>query len=152
MHDSRLIANNFIQKATDDANTLTPMQLLKLVYIAHGWMLGLYSIPMIRDKIQAWKFGPVIPDLYHETKYCGDSPVTEKLNFDNNDQLVPVELDLISQVYGIYGHCSGVALSNLTHQTGTPWDSVYVSGKSDIIISNDIIEEHYSALATKTPE
>ena len=150
MHDSRLIANKFIQKAADNGNTLSPMQLLKLVYIAHGWMLGLYGIPLIRDRVQAWKYGPVIPDLYHATKSFGDRHIVGQLPQDNYDNLVPVEEHLIDQIYNIYGNHSGIALSNLTHQPNSPWERVYVAGLNNIPISNDIIEEHYRALAARS--
>ncbi|MEM1039066.1 MAG: type II toxin-antitoxin system antitoxin SocA domain-containing protein [Pseudomonadota bacterium] len=152
MHDSRLIANKFIEKASENANAFSPMQLLKLVYIAHGWMLGLYGIPLTRDRIEAWKFGPVIPSLYHATKHCGDRHVIGQLPVDENDELLGVEIDLIGQIYDIYGKHSGIALSNLTHKQDTPWDRVYVPGRSHIPISNDIIEEHYKALAERLPE
>jgi uncharacterized phage-associated protein len=146
MHDSRLIANKFLERANAAGKTLTPMQLLKLVYIAHGWMLGLYGIPLTRDRIEAWKFGPVIPNLYHAIKHCGDGPVLNELP-TQNDQLVPVEEDLIRQIYDIYGGHSGIALSNITHQVGTPWHRVYVSGASHIPIPDDIIQEHYQQIS-----
>lgn len=146
MHDSRFIANRFIEAARDDGNTLTPMQLLKLVYIAHGWMLGLYGVPLIRDRVEAWKFGPVIPTLYHAVKHCKDGPVIGDIQVDD-EEITEVEKDLISQVYGIYGDASGIALSNLTHRPNTPWYRVYEDGVSHIRIPNDIIQEHYSALA-----
>ena len=38
------------------------MQLLKLIYVAHGWHLETSSgNPLIQNKIEAWKFGQVIP-------------------------------------------------------------------------------------------
>src|SRR5437870_2146380 len=43
MHDSRTVANHFLRLAREKGDFLTPMQVLKLVYIAHGWMLGLYG-------------------------------------------------------------------------------------------------------------
>ncbi|WP_171232993.1 Panacea domain-containing protein [Ruegeria sp. HKCCA4812] len=146
MHDARYIANRFIELARQDGNVLTPMQLLKLVYIAHGWMLGLYGVPLIRDRVEAWKFGPVIPKLYHAVKHCKDGPVIQTLNVVE-EELVPAEETLLQEVYEIYGDISGVGLSNLTHQAGTPWDRVYVEGISNIPISNDIVQEHYHALS-----
>ena len=147
MHDSRLIANKLIQKAAENGNTFTPMQLLKLVYIAHGWMLGLYGIPLIRDRIEAWKFGPVIPRLYHEIKRFGGGPVPDNLAHNENAHLALVEENLIEQIYDIYGKRSGIALSKLTHKFNTPWDRVYDAYNINISIPNDIIEEHYKALS-----
>lgn len=147
MHDSRMIANKLLNMAGEKGNTLTPMQLLKLVYIAHGWMLGLYGLPLIRDRIEAWKYGPVIPRLYHAAKGYEDNPILDELPQDSDDTTAPVEDNLLEQVYNIYGKHSGIALSNLTHKADTPWDRVYKPGVSNIPIPNDIIEEHYQALS-----
>ncbi|XYK78759.1 MAG: Panacea domain-containing protein [Labrenzia sp.] len=147
MHDSKLIGSRLVDIAAEHGNTLTPMQLLKLVYIAHGWMLGLYGVPLIRDRIEAWKYGPVIPNLYHAVKHCRDSAVPPNIGYNPADQLGPVEENLLSQIYNIYGKSSGISLSNLTHQPDTPWDRVYRDGFSHIPIPNDTIQEHYAALA-----
>jgi uncharacterized phage-associated protein len=36
--NARAVANEFIRLAAEDGRTLTPLQIIKLVYIAHGWM------------------------------------------------------------------------------------------------------------------
>lgn len=148
MHDARTIANEFINSAAEDGNALTPMQLLKLVYIAHGWMLGLYGVPLVINDIEAWKYGPVIPDLYHALSRFRNRHITEPINDPGDDVgLLPVETDLLKQVYNIYGHRDGIALSRLTHQAGSPWHEVYEDGVYNIPIPTDIIENHYSELA-----
>lgn len=38
---------------------------------------------------------------------------------------------------------SAIALSNLTHQPGTPWDCVYIDGVYNIEIPDSVIEKHY---------
>ncbi|WP_347264828.1 type II toxin-antitoxin system antitoxin SocA domain-containing protein, partial [Nitrobacter sp.] len=103
MHDSLTIANRFLEIATEKGDTLTPMQLLKLVYIAHGWMLGLYGVPLIVDEVQAWKYGPVIPSLYKAISKNRDQPVRGPLSCQRQEQLVEVENSLIKQVFDIYG-------------------------------------------------
>ncbi|WP_131993555.1 type II toxin-antitoxin system antitoxin SocA domain-containing protein [Dokdonella fugitiva] len=40
------------------------MQLLKLVYLCHAWTLGLLGRPLLREEVQAWRYGPVFPALY----------------------------------------------------------------------------------------
>ena len=65
---ARAVANEFIHLAKADGRSLTPLQLIKLTYIAHGWMLTLYGRPLIVDEVEAWKYGPVIPDLYQATR------------------------------------------------------------------------------------
>jgi antitoxin SocA-like protein len=73
---ARVVANEFIRLAEADGRALTPLQVIKLAYIAHGWMLALYQRPLISDSIEAWKYGPVIPTLYHALKKYGAGSVT----------------------------------------------------------------------------
>lgn len=100
----------------------------------------------MRDRVEAWKFGPVIPKLYHALKHCKDGPVIAEINASELE-FVDIETDLLQQVFEAYGDLSGIALSRLTHRAKTPWDEVYVPDASHIPIPNDIIEEHYKELA-----
>lgn len=147
MHDSITVANVFLELAKPTKDTLTPMQLLKLVYLAHGWMLGLYGRPLIRDEIQAWQYGPVIPHLYNAIRSFKSSPVEGPLSGIDGDSLDSEENDIVTQVYAIYGKLSGPALSRITHQQGSPWAETYAPGQFGLVISNDIIEDYYSRLA-----
>jgi uncharacterized phage-associated protein len=149
MHDSRTVANRFLHMAEAKGDSLTPMQVLKLVYIAHGWMLGLYSRPLIKDPIQAWQYGPVIPRLYNSIKGFRGAPVTGSIGAPANDDLDDYEQDVVRQVYEVYGSKTGPALSRLTHAPGTPWAVTYVDGEFGVTIPTDIIEDHYRRLAAK---
>lgn len=148
MHDSRTVANRFLALSNERGDALTPMQLLKLVYIAHGWMLGLYGRPLIRDQVQAWQYGPVIPRLYNAVRDYRGQPVTRPLSAPN-EVLSGQEDDVICQVYEIYGSKTGPALSRLTHAEGTPWALTYVDGEFGVVIPTDLIEDHYHRLAAK---
>ncbi len=148
MHDSNRIANRLLELATAAGDTLTPMQILKLVYICHGWMLGLYGVPLIRDEVQAWKYGPVIPRLYNSVNSFRDQPVIGPLPVRGDQEpLVHQEENVIRQTYEIYGQKSGPALSRLTHQMGSPWAQTFRDGIAGLVISNDLIEDHYHILA-----
>lgn len=147
MAHAATVANRFLALARERGSTLTPMQLLKLVYIAHGWMLGLYRRPLISDEIQAWQYGPVIPRLYNAIRSYRSQPVTGSIPNGDSEKLDAQEDNIVQQVYGIYGQMSGPALSRLTHAPDTPWDLTYKPGEFGLVISNDIIEDHYARLA-----
>ena len=97
MYDSGTVANHFLRLARQQGKSLTPMQLLKLVYIAHGWSLGLYGLPLVRDEIQAWQYGPVIPNLYNRIRNYRSLPILTEVHSMGSDlgarevDLVPVE-------------------------------------------------------------
>ena len=148
MQDARSVASCFIEAAANGGHgPLTPMQLLKLSYIAHGYSLGLRSTPLIRNRIEAWKFGPVIPDLYHTLKLHRDQPVQRIPRYPSDD-LEDDEKILVNAIFDAYGDLSGLALSNLTHKGGTPWAKVYQPNIHGIAISNDLIEEHYKEIVS----
>ena len=43
----------------------TPMHVLKLVYLCHGWCLGFTGEALINEPVEAWTYGPVVPTVYH---------------------------------------------------------------------------------------
>lgn len=143
MHSSINVANKLLELAKKDRKTLTPMQLIKLVFLCQGWMLGLYGRHLINDPVEAWRYGPVLPDLYNKIKQFRSNPVThiedsQKANHTDFDE---EETDIIKQVYNIYGNMDGIQLSVLTHEKDGPWDKTWKNGKQ--IISNDLIENYY---------
>lgn len=147
MYDSRTIANRFLDLAKQRGETITPMQVLKLVYIAHGWMLALYHRSLIRDEVQAWQYGPVIPKLYNAVRKYKGREVTERLSAPAETIDYSAE-SIIAQVSEKYGRLTGPALSRLTHAPNTPWALTFEPGSFGVVIPNDLIEDHYVRLAT----
>ena len=121
MHPSSKIANRLLDLAEAQGVQLTPMKLINLVYLAHGWMLGLCGRPLIRDEVQAWKHGPVIPALYKDVRTFRSGPVVGRLAVSDNGPLDPDEEDIIRQTFENYARKSAAYLSALTHQSGSPW-------------------------------
>lgn len=120
---SLAVANAFIALGAKDGRYFTPMQLLKLTYIAHGWMLGFFDKPLTDDDVEAWKYGPVIPNLYQAIKHYGNQAVMQPIAMfgDEISELSEQQNKIILFVYQRYSHFTGIQLSNLTHQVGTPW-------------------------------
>lgn len=117
------IANYFIGKSNYD---VTPMKLLKLVYIAHGWCLAITDSPLIDEPVEAWKYGPVIRDLYDSFKHYGDKPITERAQYSYEEEDISQEYKkFLDKIWEMYGEYTGVQLSNLTHEKDTPWDKIW---------------------------
>ena len=152
-YSARTVANYLIEaKSKEDGTPPTPMQLLKLVYIAHGWNLAINDRPLINDRIEAWRYGPVIPKIYQDLKIWGNTPVEELLPAPASEAggLAPDEKAVVDAVLKAYGHLSGVQLSNLTHASGTPWYQVYYDegqDTGDAAIVNQRIKQHFIGLA-----
>ena len=148
MHDSRVIANRFLELARARGETLTPIQVLKLVYIAHGWMLGLHRRPLIADPIEAWRYGPVVPKLYECVRRYRGKPVTDLMSQPlDAPPLDAEEADIVSQVDALYGPIDGLKLSGMTHAPGTPWSIVNARTDDDLVIPDEVIGAYYARLA-----
>ncbi len=142
---SVLVARQILWLAYKRGKILTPMQLLKLVYISHGWMLALYDRSLFREPVEAWRYGPVEPNVYNAFKKFGGNQITEPLK-DYSDHFDEYELDVMKQVVDAYSDYTGLQLSGLTHKDGSPWDMTISMLGSRAIIPNDLIKQHYRGL------
>jgi len=118
------------------------MSLLKLVYIAHGWHLEITGEPLIENHIEAWQYGPVIPDVYRAFR-------TQGISVQNIDPNHPSDVSddakiLLNQIYDIYGDMSPFKLSALTHVLGGPWETASTLGGAYAPIPDSLIRDHYA--------
>ncbi len=146
------VANEFIRLGKEENNFFTPMQLLKLVYIAHGWMLGFFGKPLINEDVEAWKYGPVIPELYQEVKNYGRERIGNEIGSWatlSRQFLNEEEKSVIHFVYKKYGNLDGIRLSMITHQKDTPWSDIFSHEGWGDVIPNDLIRNHYTHLTNK---
>jgi uncharacterized phage-associated protein len=121
---------------------LRKMQILKLVYIAHGWHLAITGEPLIDDDVRAWKYGPVIKEIYHQYKHYGNGRIQEQgIELSDLEESI-----LIEQIFNHYSNFSGIQLSAMTHKDGSPWDETFSSFNNDRIIPNQLILTHYRGL------
>jgi uncharacterized phage-associated protein len=147
------IANYVLHRGKKEGISLSPMKLLKLVYIAYGWNLALTGKKLFDEPIQAWKHGPVIESLYHEFKHFRSDPITDfaiKFDLDSGDAVVPEvtkdDLDtnlILDKVWASYSKFSGSTLRAKTHEPDTPWSKVYEPGTYGIYLKDDDIAAHY---------
>ncbi len=147
-HQSQAVANYLLALSKRDGRPVTPMQLLKLVFISHGWMLGLHGRPLCSEGTEAWRYGPVIPSLYHAYKEYGSGHIgyvgsADADEFDAEEKLV------LEQVWGHYSKFTGIQLSTLTHRPKSPWDETVRMSGYGTGISNDLMAEYYRRLATQ---
>lgn len=147
-HDVRAIANEFIKIARESGRRLTNMQLQKLVYIAHGYNLAILHRPLIKQSVEAWRYGPVIPALYNALRQYGAGYVTETINTFPSEQLSDTDRALIAAVASAYSGFSGTQLATMTHRDNTPWHQVYdpQAQFNNNDIPNSLIEAHYTTL------
>lgn len=135
------IANYFIELAQKGHTSITHLGLMKRVYIAYGFCLAILGRSVLDerfDRVEAWKYGPVIPSVYHSFKQYKDKPITEKTvvmtwNADKGKaEYETPELEdtdvrkVVRMVWERYKGMSDNEMVTLTHRKGTPWSLCYV--------------------------
>lgn len=143
---SLAVAKYILDRRRNNQDTLSPMQLIKLAYIAHGFMLGWRGEPLLGEQVQAWRYGPVVPSIYHAVKDFGSSPVSDIRGAPGCWQFSPEEISVMDYVADNYSSWNGIQLSDATHQPGTPWSTTWGIFGQNAPISNDMIQNFYAGV------
>jgi uncharacterized phage-associated protein len=155
MHDSRAVANEMLAIAEAEGIQLTPMQLLKLVFFAHGWSVGLRDKPLIFHDAYAWQYGPVIREVYWAFSEFGRHPITspaaDKRGIPFTDRFSTDERKLMKAIVRSYGQMHAYKLSDLSHREGSPWSQTYKAGQR-LRIKPAAIKSYYQGLARRQHE
>lgn len=113
---------------------VTNLKLQKLLYFAQAIHLATNNTALFQDEVCAWKYGPVVPNVYHFYKKFENKPIDNEV-LDNS---LPEEvLELLEQVWDLYGKYSATELVEITH-THKPWKEIYY-GSDEESAENKII-------------
>lgn len=134
------VSKYFIELANDESeHDLTNLKLQKLLYYAQGKHQIAHGAPLFTDSIEAWRYGPVVSDVYHALKQCGSFPVTV---FDIDLDHAPLDDDTKATVTNVWESIgkvySGGYLVDKTHVAGAPWQLFYREGEN-VEIPNESI-------------
>ena len=156
------IANYFIDLAHSDDKPIRPLKLMKLVYIAHGYILALLDKPTDGsklEKVEAWQYGPVFPSVYYSFKQYGGNPIDEKTTIWDFDKLTSgedcfhtptliceEEKKVCEFVWRNYGKFSDSELVSKLHMDGTPWKECYKQGMN-VVIPDKATKRYYTLVA-----
>lgn len=160
MYSALWVADYILGKSR---GALTLIHVLKLTYLAHGYTLGILDKPLIIDKVEAWKHGPVIPTIYEAFSeygkgiipslyYCGtklSSPeIKERVDFLGK-KFSKEEKEIVDSIVDLYKDWEAGQLITLTHESGTPWSKHHIKGVPNIIIPDASTKEYYTRLVNE---
>ncbi|MDI9409246.1 MAG: DUF4065 domain-containing protein [Candidatus Pacebacteria bacterium] len=125
---------------------MSAARLQKLVFYCQAYSLAWDGVPLFDNRIEAWIFGPVIPDLYNSHEDYTDV----KLDFFKTfpaAQLSENEIDSIDAVLDGIGDRTGQWLSDLSH-TEDPWIDARKGLDENVngtnLISHESMKSYYS--------
>ena len=141
--DAIEVANHFIHRS---GNTKTNLQIQEMTYFAHGFMLGVFNMPLICNRIEAWDWGVVIPSLYERFKKYGSDIILAK-TMPPAIAFTAQEMEILNAVWNHYGRYDGYYLSQLAteevrNHLQSPWATCHVRGEK-MPIPDDITKKYY---------
>lgn len=139
------VANFFVdlaqkQNEADMGDLITNVRLQKLLYFAQGCSLARYGKPLFCAPIEAWNYGPVVPEVYRRYKVFGRQGIVTS-DHPADDAFTPEEQDLLLDVAREYDRYSTPELVNLTHAADAPWSRTQQSDE----IHCSALQHYFSA-------
>ena len=119
---------------------ISNLKLQKVLYFIQAQFLEEKSgYPCFIENIEAWDFGPVVPEAYYKYKvYAGGSIYAKP---SENDVIEDEDKPLINNMIDRLAEWSAAELTELT-QKQTPWRQAYVP-ETNQVISNKAIHEFF---------
>jgi uncharacterized phage-associated protein len=117
-----------------EASRMSPLKLQKILFFAQGWHLGIYGKPLFDDPVLAWKFGPVVQDVYATFRHFGDQNIAmTDWHCSTGAQVTdPEDKAFLDRIFAEYAVESASDLVERTHNTD-PWLDAWGSPLSRVI-------------------
>lgn len=143
-----------INFSNDKDYGISNLKLQKVLYFIQAYFLISANKKCFNERIEAWDFGPVVPEAYREYKQfgSGDIPtVSFVVDFDEEniwdskvqqykDDVIKIEdKSLIDAVVDKFSDYSATDLVSITHRQA-PWKEAYQQGRNNEITTNAIKE------------
>jgi uncharacterized phage-associated protein len=121
------------------------MRLQKLLYYAQGWHLASFTTPLFAERIEAWKYGPVVKEVYSRFAEFGYQAIPPSEGADS-DTLTEAQKSFIQAIWKQYGMLSATALRDMTHREA-PWmdarKGLPAEARSDAEISQEAMRPFF---------
>lgn len=138
------VAKYFLSLTDEESGELiSNLKLQKLVYYGQGFHLAFFDTPLFPETIEAWTYGPVVPDLYHEYKDRGPCSIPAPPDFDISKYDSQTK-DLLDEVYKVFAQFSAWKLADMTHQE-PPFENAYKKGAGSII-THESLKKYFKTL------
>lgn len=141
MYHAVHVALYVIMRCNEMGRSISNLKLQKILYFLQAEFLVAKNRPCFAENIEAWDFGPVVPEVYHKFKVYGGASIP----YIGKETLPPFLEQDQSLMNGIIDECSQYSASTLVEITHnqTPWKAAY-RPYVNAVISNDSIKKFFS--------
>ena len=129
------VAKYVVKLCLGHGRPVSNLQLQKILYLAHVFYIMKTGEGLIEDSFEAWRLGPVIPDVYEEYSIYAGAPII----FCEEDEDMDIDPNKIEVVRNLIANLSAEKpwrLVELTHKKGGAWDKTYMDGRGNRNVIN----------------
>ncbi len=132
--DGRAVANFVLDFCESRGRSISNLSLQKIVYFCHVWSLIELQRPLVKQKFEAWQYGPVLQYLYREFRDYEDHPIVGRATrinpYTGTKEVVPYRFDrateeLLDKITDFYSRLRSSDLVALCHVRGGPWEQAW---------------------------
>lgn len=142
MYRARSIARYIIERCNSQNKTISNLKLQKILYFIQAEFLVNANQPCFPEQIEAWDFGPVVPEVYHEYKIYGSANIPYFRRLESPIAISTQDREMIDDMVDECNKYSASALVEITHHQ-SPWMEAYKPGCNNVI-TNDSIKKYFS--------
>lgn len=124
MYDALEISKYIIDKCTAEKHPITNLQLQKILYFLQKKNLVTFGKCLFDNDIEAWQFGPVVPEVYYQ--YCGFGSSRIAMSYQVN--IADEDIEMINPIIEDKRMKNPWDLVSETHAPGKAWDVIYRGG------------------------
>lgn len=146
MYQLAHVANTILFRAKNEDMAVSPMKLQKLIYFLYAEYLYNEDDHLFAERFEAWKYGPVLDDIYQAFKEYGANRIKKYMPDANGlYQIIDTDSDrqfkiCFDKVWYTYAAKTGIELSKITHQPISAWYAAVRAGKT-FLRDQDILTE-----------
>lgn len=121
-YDALEIAEYIIERCNQNHLPITNLKLQKILYFVQAQFMVQFGTPCFYNIMQAWDYGPVVPDVYHKYKVYGNTNIpscgNKSYDFEIDEQ------QTLNDIIDRASEYSASRLVEITHNQ-SPWIDAY---------------------------
>lgn len=137
MYKALSVARYIIERCHSQNRSISNLKLQKILYFVQAEFLVSRGLPCFVEQIEAWDFGPVVPEVYQQYKIFGSSNIPMFGRLLNPVVIRREDQELINEIVDECARYSASTLVDITHNQ-SPWLEAYDPGCNNVISQKSI--------------
>ncbi|RGT88478.1 DUF4065 domain-containing protein [Coprococcus comes] len=139
MYSAIDVAKYIILFCKENGYSISNLKLQKLLYFVQAQFLITTGKPAFSEEIEAWDFGPVVPEVYQHFKMWGSSELPSVLARNAEKKIYKRDQENMNEILEECAQYSASFLVDITHNQD-PWADAYEKYCNNVITKESIKE------------